>query len=161
MRIGFGWDIHRLIKGRPLILGGIKIDSPFGLSGHSDADVVLHAVADALLGASAMGDIGDHFPDTDPDCKDMESSVILRSAYILVRESGYLVENIDINIIAQTPRLGEAKKLICENIALVLEVEPEKINVKAKTGEGLGPVGNKKAIEVQAVAMISSSKPSA
>ncbi len=154
MRVGMGYDIHRMVPGRRLLLGGVAIEAPAGLEGHSDADVVFHATADALLGAAALGDIGEHFPDTDPEWKGADSALMLRKVLELIAEHGYVVQNIDINIIAQQPRLGSKKTLIKENIARVLGLDLAGVGVKAKTKEQLGPVGAGEAIEATAVVLI-------
>ena len=158
MRVGIGYDIHRTAAGRRLVLGGIELESEFGLDGHSDADVVLHAVSDALLGASALGDIGDHFPDTAPEWKDADSSVMLARVLALVRDNGFCISNIDINIIAQKPRLGETKAVIRDNIAALLGLDPTHVSMKAKTKEGLGPVGAGEAIEALACVLLEKSQ---
>ncbi len=154
MRIGAGYDIHRLKAGRRLILGGVLIESVLGLDGHSDADVVLHSISDALLGAAALGDIGEHFPDTSPEWKDADSAVMLRQVLDMISEQGYVIQNIDINIIAQEPRLGPAKKNIAANIAALLGLDTSQVSVKARTKEGLGPVGEGRAIEALAAVLI-------
>jgi cysteinyl-tRNA synthetase len=156
MRIGIGYDIHRLVEGRPLILGGVRLPSEKGLLGHSDADAVLHAVADAMLGAAALGDIGRYFPDTDPHFKDVESAKILSTVVSMVRDRGWLVENVDINIIAQFPKLAPHMPAMQNRIAEVLNVTPEQVGLKARTKEKLGAVGRGEAVEVQAVVLLSS-----
>ncbi len=154
MRIGMGYDIHPTAPGRRLVLGGIDVESELGLEGHSDADVVLHAVADALLGAAAMGDIGEHFPDTSPRWKDADSGVLLGYVCDLIAENGHKVQNVDINIIAQKPRLGGVKEKIRKSTAELLGIDPGQVSVKAKTKEGLGPVGAGEAIEAMVVVLI-------
>ncbi len=154
MRVGTGYDVHRLKSGLPLLLGGTEINHDAGLSGHSDADVVLHAVADALLGATALGDIGEHFPDTDPKWKGADSTMIVQKTCSVVTEKGYEIQNLDINILAQKPRLGKMKIRIRENIARLLGLNVGRVNVKAKTKEGLGAVGAGEAIEAIAVVLI-------
>ena len=151
MLLGIGYDIHRLVDNRILVMGGISFDTPYGLAGHSDADVVLHAVCDALLGASALGDIGDHFPDTDPDWKDASSKTLTNKVIALVKEKGYCVNNIDINIIAEKPKISNKKKDIKECIAKLLKMNINKVNVKAKTNEGLDAIGRGEAIAAQAI----------
>lgn len=149
--VGIGYDIHRLADDRQLILGGVHIDAPFGLAGHSDADVALHAVCDALLGASGLGDIGEHFPDTDPQWKGVSSQLITDKIVTMVSNDGYRVNNIDVNIIAERPKLGLAKGSIRENIARLLGINSRMANVKAKTNEGLDAIGRGEAIAAQVV----------
>ena len=133
MRIGHGYDVHRLVEGRDLILGGVKIDYEKGLLGHSDADVLLHAVSDALLGAAGLGDIGRHFPDTDPQYKGADSLMLLREVYRKIAEKGYRVGNIDVTMIAQKPKLKDYIPQMQANIAAAVEVSPDRVNVKATT----------------------------
>jgi 2-C-methyl-D-erythritol 2,4-cyclodiphosphate synthase len=151
MRVGLGHDTHRLVEGRPLILGGIRIEHPRGLMGHSDADVVLHAVADALLGAAAMGDIGELFPDTDPEWKGLDGGVLLTEVVERVAQAGWTVGNCDVVIHAQEPKLTPHKPMIRENLARLLRVPPNAVNVKAKTGEHVGPIGRGEAIACEAM----------
>lgn len=151
-RIGSGHDTHRLVSGRPLILGGIQIAHPLGLDGHSDADVVLHALTDAIFGALALGDIGDHFPDTDANWRDAESVLFLNAALAKMRESGYCVGNADVTIFAQQPKLGSAKAAIRTNLAKLLDCDV--VNVKAKTGERVGHIGRGEAIGCHAVILL-------
>ncbi len=153
-RSGIGYDSHRLVEGRKLILGGVEIPFDKGLSGHSDGDVVFHALTDALLGAAGLGDIGQHFPPSDPRWKDADSAVFLGQAADAVRERGYRVVNADVVIVLEKPKLAAYRDSIRERIAAVLDVEPDRINVKAKTAEGLGPVGEGLSAEVHAVAML-------
>ena len=153
-RTGQGYDVHRLVDGRPLILGGVAIPSDKGALGHSDADVLLHAITNALLGAAALGDIGTHFPDDDPAWKDIDSSVLLKRAYMLVSEAGYAVGNIDSTVILQSPKISSFIPAIRENIARMLDVETEKISVKATTTEGLGFPGRGEGIAAMAVVTI-------
>lgn len=153
-KIGEGWDIHALVPGRPLIIGGIHIEHPMGLLGHSDADVLLHAMIDALLGAAALGDIGTHFPDTDPVFYGADSLTLLAEATRRVRAQGYDIGNIDSTIIAQAPRLAAHIPLMRERIAQRLGLDSDQINIKAKTAERLGPVGECLAIEARAVALL-------
>lgn len=155
MRIGQGYDVHRLTEGRPLILGGVEIPCEMGLLGHSDADVLLHAVMDALLGAAAMGDIGQHFPDTDEAYRGISSLVLLSKVGELLQENGFLIENIDSTIIAQWPKLAPYRRQMEENIARTLGIETDQVNVKATTEEGLGFTGAKEGISAQAVALLS------
>jgi len=153
-RIGEGWDIHALVPGRRLMIGGVEIAHPLGLLGHSDADVLLHAVTDALLGAAALGDIGSHFPDTDARWRGADSRVLLRAAMDAVRARGWAVANIDSTVIAQAPRLSGHIAAMRECIAQVLGLDPAQVSVKAKTAERLGPVGQGQAIEARAVALL-------
>ena len=153
-RIGEGWDIHLLVEGRPLILGGVAVPYSKGLLGHSDADALLHALTDALLGAAAMGDIGTHFPDTDLHFKGADSAMLLAEAARRVRAHGFEIGNVDCTIIAQAPKLMAFKPLMRDRIAEVLRIGVDQVNVKAKTAEQLGPVGEGKAIEARAVALI-------
>ena len=153
-RIGMGYDLHRLVEGRRLVLGGVEIPHQKGLSGHSDADALTHAVIDALLGAAALGNIGQHFPDTDPRYKDADSMVLLEETFRRVRESGYGLVNLDSCIIAQEPRLNPHLDAMRERIALALGVEPSRISVKAKTNESVGPEGRGEAISAQAVVLL-------
>lgn len=153
-RIGQGWDIHALVEGRPLILGGVRIPSDKGLLGHSDADALLHAITDALLGAAGLGDIGQHFPDTDERFRGADSMHLLRQAAQRVRERGWLIGNIDATVIAQAPRLAPHIPAMCECIAAGLELAAEQVNVKAKTAEKMGPVGEGKAMQAQAVVLL-------
>jgi 2-C-methyl-D-erythritol 2,4-cyclodiphosphate synthase len=153
-RIGQGFDVHQLAEGRKLIIGGVEIPHDKGLLGHSDADVLLHAVCDALLGAAALGDIGRHFSDTDPCYKNIDSRVLLQSVSRLLVEHGYKVANIDATIIAQTPKMAPHIRQMVGNIADDLGMEAGDINVKAKTAERLGPVGRGEGIEAEAVCLI-------
>ena len=154
MRIGEGWDVHALVPGRALVVGGVSIDHPRGLLGHSDADVLLHAITDALLGAAALGDIGSHFPDTDAQHRGADSLVLLREVGQRVRQAGYEIGNIDATIVAQAPRMAPHIVLMRERIAQALGVAVGQINVKAKTAEKLGPVGQGQSMEARAVALI-------
>ena len=151
MLLGIGYDIHRLTDNRKLIMGGILFDTLYGLYGHSDADVVLHAVCDALLGAAAMGDIGEHFPDTDQRWKGVSSQIITASVVALVNEKGYSVNNIDVNIIAERPKVSSRKYDIKENLAKLLNVDSGRVNIKAKTNEGLDAIGRGEAIVSQVI----------
>lgn len=151
-RIGSGHDTHRLVSGRPLILGGIRIAHALGLDGHSDADVVLHALTDAIFGALALGDIGDHFPDTDANWHNAESVLFLNAALAKMRECGYRVGNADVTIFAQQPKLGPAKAAIRANLARLLDCDA--VNVKAKTGERVGHIGRGEAIGCHAVILL-------
>jgi len=154
MRVGFGYDVHPLVEGRPLILGGIKIPYLYGLQGHSDADVLLHSISDALLGAIAEGDIGRHFPDTDPQYKNIRSTVLLKKVVTKVREKGVHILNIDATILAQKPKLSDHIPRMVKEIADVLEIETGRINVKATTSEGLGFVGKGEGIAAYAVVLV-------
>lgn len=156
MRIGMGYDVHRLTEGRDLILGGVKIPYEKGLLGHSDADVLLHAVMDALLGAAALGDIGKHFPDTDPAYEGASSMRLLEHVGKLLEERLYVVENIDATIIAQRPKMAPHIGEMRRNIAAVLHLELDQVNVKATTEEGLGFTGTGEGISAQAVACLDS-----
>ncbi len=156
MRIGMGYDVHRLTEGRKLIIGGVCIPYDKGLLGHSDADVLLHAISDALLGAAALGDIGKHFPDTDPEYKDADSLVLLKRVGELLEQKFYLIENIDATIIAQAPRMRPYIDRMRENIASALSVDISQVNIKATTEEGLGFTGSGEGISAQAVCMLTS-----
>ncbi|MBL8796443.1 MAG: 2-C-methyl-D-erythritol 2,4-cyclodiphosphate synthase [Planctomycetia bacterium] len=156
MRVGLGHDTHRLVEGRPLILGGVRLEHPRGLYGHSDADVVLHAVTDALLGAAGLGDIGDAFPDTDPAHKDRDSRFFLEGALERLNHGGWRVVNVDVTIFAQEPKLGPVKDRIRRHLAELLGLAVDAVNVKAKTGEGVGHIGRAEAIGCQAVVLIDS-----
>ena len=151
MRVGMGYDVHRLVEGRDLIMGGVKIPYEKGLDGHSDADVLLHAIMDALLGAAALGDIGKHFPDTDPTYEGASSVKLLEHVGGLIEEEGYLISNIDATIIAQRPKMRDYIDTMRENIAKTLGLEINQVNVKATTGEGLGFTGEGAGISSQAV----------
>ncbi len=153
-RIGQGFDVHALVAGRPLIIGGVTIPHDKGLDGHSDADVLLHAITDALLGAAALGDIGRHFPDTDAAFKGADSRVLLREAAARVRKAGFGVVNIDCTIIAQAPRMAPHVAAMCANIAADCGVDAASVNVKAKTTERLGFTGRGEGIAAEAVALI-------
>lgn len=154
MRIGHGYDVHRLVEGRDLILGGVKIDYEKGLLGHSDADVLLHAVSDALLGAAGLGDIGRHFPDTDPQYKGADSLMLLREVYRKIAEKGYRVGNIDVTMIAQKPKLKDYIPQMQANIAAAVEVSPDRVNVKATTEEKLGFTGTGEGMSCHAVCLL-------
>ncbi|MDO9200151.1 MAG: 2-C-methyl-D-erythritol 2,4-cyclodiphosphate synthase, partial [Hydrogenophaga sp.] len=151
---GEGWDVHALVPGRPLIIGGVRVPHSMGLLGHSDADVLLHAVTDALLGAAALGDIGRHFPDTDERFKGADSSVLLAEAGRRVREAGFDIGNVDSTVIAQAPKLAPHIGAMCDNMARTLGVARGQVNVKAKTAEKLGPVGQGLSIEARAVVLL-------
>lgn len=154
MRIGHGYDVHRLVEGRDLILGGVKIDYEKGLLGHSDADVLLHAVSDALLGAAGLGDIGRHFPDTDPQYTGADSLMLLREVYRKISEKGFRVGNIDVTMIAQKPKLKDFIPQMQENIAAAVGVAPDRVNVKATTEEKLGFTGSGEGMACHAVCLL-------
>ncbi len=154
IRIGIGYDLHRVVEGRTLVLGGVTIPWDRGLSGHSDADVLAHAVTDALLGAAALGNIGQHFPDTDPAYKDADSMLLLVSAVDMVRQAGYQIMNLDSNIIAERPKLNPHLDTICQRLAACIGIPPSQVSVKAKTNEGVGPEGRGEAIGAQAVVLL-------
>ena len=154
LRIGEGWDVHALVPGRKLILGGVEIAHTAGLLGHSDADVLLHAITDAVLGAAGLGDIGRHFPDTDPQFKGADSSVLLAEAMRRVRAQGWELINIDSTIVAQAPKLAAHMAAIEAGVARALGVQTDQVNVKAKTAEKLGPVGQGQSMEARAVALL-------
>ncbi len=153
-RIGEGWDVHALVPGRRLVIGGVEIPHGMGLLGHSDADVLLHAITDALLGAAALGDIGSHFPDTDARFRGADSVVLLAEAARRVRDKGYAIGNIDSTVVAQAPRLAAHIPAMRERIAAALQLQPDQVNVKAKTAERLGPVGQGLAIEARAAVLL-------
>lgn len=154
MRIGHGYDVHRLVEGRDLILGGVKIDYPLGLDGHSDADVLLHAVSDALLGAAGLGDIGKHFPDTDPQYKGADSLMLLGVVAKRVQEAGYRVSNIDVTMIAQKPKLKDHIPQMVENIAKTVGIDVSRVNVKATTEEHLGFTGRMEGLSCHAICLL-------
>ncbi len=157
-RIGEGWDIHALVPGRKLVLGGVEIPFERGLLGHSDADALLHAITDALLGAAGLGDIGRHFPDTDDRFKGADSVVLLVEAAHRVRERGWQIANIDSTVIAQAPKLAPHIEAMRNRIAIALDLAPDAVNVKAKTAERLGPVGQGMAIEARAMVLITADR---
>lgn len=154
IRIGHGFDVHQLVEGRKCIIGGVDIPHEKGLKGHSDADVLLHAVCDALLGAAALGDIGKHFPDTDPRFKGIDSRDLLRHVAALIKEKGYRVVNVDATVIAEAPRLAKHIVAMCANIASDLDVDTDCVNVKATTSERLGFTGRGEGIAAEAVCLI-------
>jgi len=158
-RVGEGHDLHRTIVGRPLILGGVPIECPFGLDGHSDADVLLHALIDALLGASGRGDIGDRFPNTDSEWKDADSTELLARVWTELQECGWSVVNLDCTITAEEPRLTIWKPAIRDRLAELLRIEPTRVNVKAKSGERVGPIGRGEAIGADVVLLLSRQSP--
>ncbi len=154
LRIGEGWDTHRLVEDRPLVLGGVTIPHSHGLLGHSDADALLHAITDALLGGAALGDIGRHFPDTDPAFRGADSMVLLVEAVRRVRAAGFEPLNVDATIVAQAPKMAPHIPAMCQRIAMALGLGGDAVNVKAKTAETLGPVGEGQSIEARAVCLL-------
>jgi len=156
VRVGQGWDVHRLVPGRPLILGGVTVPSDLGLDGHSDADILAHAITDAILGALALGDIGMHFPDTDPRWKGCDSLVFLRHAKDLANARGYRVVNVDSTIILERPKLKDYREAIRGKIAQALDVDLARVSVKFKTAEQLGPAGERRSAESQAIVTLNS-----
>jgi 2-C-methyl-D-erythritol 2,4-cyclodiphosphate synthase len=154
MYAGIGYDVHRFVENRKLILGGVSFDHPFGLSGHSDADVVLHAVGDAILGAASLGDIGEHFPNTDDKWKGISSQILLDKIIELINEKGLFVNNVDIIYIAQEPKISKKKKEMEQRISEILKVDAERVNVKATTTEGLGSIGRSEGAAAQAIASL-------
>jgi 2-C-methyl-D-erythritol 2,4-cyclodiphosphate synthase len=154
LRVGEGWDTHALVTGRPLVLGGVTIPHTHGLLGHSDADALLHAITDALLGAAGLGDIGRHFPDTDPAFKGADSVRLLQEAAQRVREAGWALVNVDSTIVAQAPTMAPHITAMRERIAATLGLSADAVNVKAKTAEKMGPVGEGRAIETRAVCLL-------
>jgi 2-C-methyl-D-erythritol 2,4-cyclodiphosphate synthase len=154
MRIGIGYDVHRLVEGLTLVLGGVTIPFEKGLLGHSDADVLIHAVCDALLGAAGLGDIGWHFPDTDPKLKDISSMLILSKTYNLLKDKGFSIINLDSTIMAEAPKITPFKETMQKNIARTIEIEPECVNVKATTLETLGMMGKGEGIAALCIALI-------
>ena len=154
IRVGEGWDVHQLVAGRKLILGGVEVPHTTGLLGHSDADVLLHAITDALLGAAGLGDIGRHFPDTDAQFRGADSAVLLGEAARRVRAAGWEIGNVDSTVIAQAPKLAPHIPAMCQRIAMALGLAPDQVNVKAKTAEKLGPVGEGRAMEARAVVLL-------
>lgn len=159
MRIGFGWDLHQLVEGRTLVLGGIKLDAAFGESGHSDGDVLIHAIIDALFGATGMGDIGTHFPPSDPQWKDIESTTLLGKALEMVHAAGYSLVNLDSTIVLQRPKLTPHISAIRANLADLLLTSADNISVKAKTKEHVDATGEGRAIEAYAVILLEAPDP--
>jgi 2-C-methyl-D-erythritol 2,4-cyclodiphosphate synthase len=157
LRIGEGWDIHALVPGRKLVIGGVEIPFERGLLGHSDADVLMHAITDALLGAATLGDIGKHFPDTDARFKGADSMTLLAETAKRVRAQGFQIGNVDSTVIAQAPKLAAHIDAMRDRIAQALDITPDRVNVKAKTAEKLGPVGEGLAIEARAIALLTHS----
>jgi 2-C-methyl-D-erythritol 2,4-cyclodiphosphate synthase len=158
-RTGLGWDVHRLVPGRPLILGGITVPSDLGLEGHSDADVLSHAITDAILGAAALGDIGMHFPDSDPRWKGCDSLVFLQHARDLAAQHGYRIVNVDATIILERPKLKDYRAAIRERVAGTLGLEPDRVSVKFKTAEQVGPVGERRSAESLALVTLAREAP--
>ncbi|AFM23802.1 2-C-methyl-D-erythritol 2,4-cyclodiphosphate synthase [Desulfomonile tiedjei] len=159
MKIGQGFDSHRLVPGRRLVLGGQHIEYPLGLEGHSDADVVIHAVIDALLGAAGLGDIGMHFPDSDPAYKDASSVAMLETVAQAIDSLNFVIVNIDVTICAQAPKIGPVRHLMIGNLSAALKIDPDRINIKATTTEGLGFVGRGEGIAAFAVALLENNSP--
>ena len=153
-RVGLGYDVHRIAPGRPLVLGGVRFESEWGLDGHSDADVLLHAVGDALLGAAGLGDLGEHFPPSDPRWKDASSVDLLARIGTLLRERGAKVVNVDAMLVAEAPRVAPHRAAMCANIARALGVEPACVSVKATTNEMLGAIGRREGLAAMAVALV-------
>jgi 2-C-methyl-D-erythritol 2,4-cyclodiphosphate synthase len=156
VRVGQGWDVHRLVPGRPLILGGVTVPSDLGLDGHSDADILAHAITDAILGALALGDIGMHFPDTDPRWKGCDSLMFLRHAKELATARGYRIVNVDSTIILERPKLKDYREAIRGKIAQTLDLDLARVSVKFKTAEQLGPAGERRSAESQAIVTLNS-----
>jgi len=154
MRVGFGYDVHRLVEGRKLVLGGVEFPYSRGLLGHSDGDVVLHAICDAILGAASAGDIGIHFPNNDNRFKDISSLTLLEETHEIIKGKGFIVKNIDVTIVAEKPRVVEIASLMKEKIAKALKINREDINIKATTNEGLGFIGREEGIAAFAVALV-------
>lgn len=158
-RVGQGFDVHALVLGRPLILGGVAIPHTHGLLGHSDADALLHAITDAILGAAGLGDIGRHFPDTDPKYQGVDSRALLREARLKVSQAGWNVVNVDATVHAQAPKIGPHAQAMAANIAADLSIAPSAVNIKAKTNEGLGYLGRQEGIAATAVALLAGIPP--
>ena len=154
VRSGLGYDSHRLVAGRPLVLGGVELTSDLGLHGHSDADVLTHAVIDALLGAAGLGDIGMHFPDSDERYRDADSIGLLRAAVALVRAAGFAIVNIDATVLMEEPKLGDARQRMRERLAEALSLDPADVNVKATSGEAIGFVGRREGVAALAIATL-------
>ena len=154
MRIGIGYDIHRLVYGRKLVLGGVTIPFEKGLLGHSDADVLIHALCDALLGAAGLGDIGIYFPDTDKEFKDIRSIKLLAKTYEMVSSKGFAISNVDSTIFAEAPKLSPYRKEMQKNIAQIMEIKPDRVNIKATTFEGLGMIGKGEGIAAMCIALL-------
>jgi 2-C-methyl-D-erythritol 2,4-cyclodiphosphate synthase len=159
LRVGQGWDVHRIVAGRPLILGGVTIPSDFGLQGHSDADVLSHAITDAILGAITAGDIGMHFPDTDPRWKGCDSLQFLKYACDLAAQAGFHLINVDSTVILEKPKLKHYRQAIRESLAKTMGLDTEVVSVKFKTAEGVGPVGEGRSAEAQAIVLLGKREP--
>lgn len=155
VRVGFGYDIHRIAEGRPLVLGGVRFEGDWGLDGHSDADVVLHAIGDALLGAAGLGDLGTHFPPGDPAWKDASSVDLLARIAGLLEQAGVLVENVDAMVVAEAPRLATHRAAMCANVARALGIDAGQVSIKATTNEQLGALGRREGLAAMAVALVS------
>ncbi len=153
-RVGMGYDLHRLVEGRRLVLGGIEVPFAKGLAGHSDADVVLHSICDALLGAAALGDLGRHFPDTDPRYAGISSARLLETVLAEITRRGFEIENVDVTIVAEAPRLAPLLGAMRERVAELLRISPDRVNIKAKTNEGVGAIGRGEAIAAYAVCLL-------
>jgi len=158
-RVGQGWDNHRIIPGRPLMVGGVRIDCDFGFEGHSDADILLHALTDAVLGAAGQGDIGQHFPDSDPRWKGASSDQFLRQAVSLARNAGYVLVNADATVVLERPKLKDYRERIRASVASILGVDHSAVNVKFKTSEKVGPVGEGRSGEAQAIVLLAQTAP--
>ena len=154
MRVGLGYDVHRVKAGRPLVLGGVKFESDWGLEGHSDADVLLHAVGDALLGAAGLGDLGEHFPAGNPKWKNASSIDLVKRIAALLSERGARVENVDVMLVAEAPKLAPHRAAMCANIAGAIGIAPDRVSVKATTNETLGAIGRREALAAFAVALV-------
>ena len=154
MYVGLGYDVHRMVKGRKLVLGGVTIPFGKGLLGHSDADVLIHALCDALLGAAGLGDIGMHFPDTNPEYEDISSMILLSRVFKMITRKGHKIENIDLTVIAEAPRLSAYKDDMCKNIAQIIGIDPARVNIKATTTEGLGMMGKGEGIAAMGVVIL-------
>jgi 2-C-methyl-D-erythritol 2,4-cyclodiphosphate synthase len=154
LRVGLGYDVHRVKAGRPLVLGGVKFESDWGLEGHSDADVLLHAVGDALLGAAGLGDLGEHFPAGDPKWKNASSMDLLRRIAALLKERGVQTSNVDVMLVAEAPKLAPHRAAMCANIASAIGLTPDRVSVKATTNETLGAIGRREGLAAFAVALV-------
>ena len=158
MRIGFGTDIHRLVEGRKLMLAGVNVPAPFGELAHSDGDVVLHALMDAILGALALGDIGKHFPDSDVQYKDIDSSILVKKVVEFMKDNGYAINNIDVSITLEKPKIKDYILQMRENISSLLDTDINNVSVKAGTNEGVGPLGQSQAVKAEAVVLLKENK---
>jgi 2-C-methyl-D-erythritol 2,4-cyclodiphosphate synthase len=155
IRVGFGFDTHKLVSQRKLIIGGVHLPHPYGCEGHSDADVLLHAICDALLGAANLHDIGRHFPDTDPQYKNIDSGLLLKKVYCIVKKEQWKIENIDATIVIEQPKISPYTEQIQENISAILQIEKDRISIKAKTSERLGFIGRKEGVSAYTVVLLS------